>query len=144
MAPYSAGMNQVDLNANFKELLTLEREYAISTETNGPKSDVVAAAKKEIESTKALFLETIRNTRNSLQLLKNRAERDYGKYNSEYNVLMRSIPTKQRQLLNITRQQEIKNALYTYLLERREEAAISSAGTLSDVTIVQSAMPKGV
>ena len=81
MAPYSAGMNQVDLNSNFKELLTMEREFAILTETNGPKSDVVAAAKKEIESTKALFLETIRNTRNGLQLLKNRAERDYGKYN---------------------------------------------------------------
>ena len=65
MAPYSAGMNQVDLNANFKELLTLERELAILAETNGPKSDVVSAAKKEIESTKTLFLETIRNTRNS-------------------------------------------------------------------------------
>jgi hypothetical protein len=69
MAPYSAGMTQIDLNANFKELMQLEREYAILAESNGPKSDVVAAAKKEIDATKAMFLETIRNTRSSLNLL---------------------------------------------------------------------------
>ncbi len=45
MAPYSAGMTQIDLNANFKELMQLEREYAILAESNGPKSDVVSAAK---------------------------------------------------------------------------------------------------
>ncbi len=143
MAPYSAGMTQIDLNSNFKDLIQLEREYAILAETNGPKSDVVVAAKKEIDATKTMFLEIIRNTRSSINLLKNRAERDFGKYNSEYNALMRSIPNKERQLLNITRQQEIKNSLYTYLLERREEAAISSAGTLSDLTIIEPAESDG-
>ena len=69
-----------------------------------------------------------------------RFKNDKNKYNQEYSSIIRSVPEKERQLLNITRQQEIKNSLYTYLLERREEAAISQAGTLSDVSVVQAAV----
>jgi hypothetical protein len=76
MAPYSAGMKENDLNSNFTELLKLEKEYIFAKETNGPKGDAVLLLKKQIETTKALFLETIRNTRRSLELLKNKAEQD--------------------------------------------------------------------
>ncbi len=143
MAPYSAGMKENDLNNNFSELLKLEKEYILARETNGPKSDAVLLLKKQIEATKTLFLETIRNTRRSLELLKNKADEDYMSSNSSYGRLMRMIPTKERQLVNITRQQEIKSSLFTYLLERREEAAISAAGKLSDLRIIQEPMSNG-
>jgi hypothetical protein len=93
MAPYSAGMNQIDLNNNFAELLKLEREFELLKETNGPKSDLVVFAKKEIEVTKSIFLETIRNTRSNLLLLKRRAERDFSDANNKYSDLLHAIPS---------------------------------------------------
>jgi capsular exopolysaccharide synthesis family protein len=41
--------------------------------------------------------------------------------------------------LNITRQQVVKNGLYTFLLEKREEAAIQYSATLGDVQVLQAA-----
>jgi capsular exopolysaccharide synthesis family protein len=42
-------------------------------------------------------------------------------------------------LLDISRQQAIKNSIYTFLLEKREESAISFASTVSDVRVVEPA-----
>jgi tyrosine-protein kinase Etk/Wzc len=50
-----------------------------------------------------------------------------------------SLPGKERMLLDISRQQAIKNSIYTFLLEKREESAISFASTVSDVRLVEPA-----
>ena len=50
-----------------------------------------------------------------------------------------SLPGKERMLLDISRQQVIKNSIYTFLLEKREESAISFASTVSDVRLVEPA-----
>lgn len=144
MAPYSAGLTQVELNAYFSDLIKMEKEFQVLKETNGPKSDVVLIARRQIETTKNLLLETVRNTYESVKLLKQRADRDFNRSTSAYGNLIKVIPSKERQLINITRQQEIKSALFTYLLERREEAAISAAGKLSDLRIVEFPRSNGV
>jgi capsular exopolysaccharide synthesis family protein len=50
-----------------------------------------------------------------------------------------TLPSKERALLDISRQQTIKNAIYTFLLQKREESAISFAATLSDIRILEPA-----
>lgn len=45
---------------------------------------------------------------------------------------IQTIPGKERVLLTISRQQAVKNDLYTYLLQKREETAVSFASTISD------------
>lgn len=53
--------------------------------------------------------------------------------------LLTSLPGKERLLLDISRQQAIKNSIYTFLLEKREESAISFASTVSDVRMIEPA-----
>ncbi len=55
-----------------------------------------------------------------------------------------SIPTKERALLSIERQQKIKESLYLFLLNRREENALSQAMADNNARIVEHAHgPKG-
>lgn len=49
-----------------------------------------------------------------------------------------AIPTKERQMLSIERQQKIKEALYLFLLNRREENALSQAMADNNARIIDS------
>jgi len=102
---------------------------------NGERSDVVVVAKQEIQAMKDGIYESIQSLRKNLQSLR----REYSIKAGKYSELMRDIPGKERQLLNITRQQVVKNGLYTFLLEKREEAAIQYSATLGDVQVLQPA-----
>jgi tyrosine-protein kinase Etk/Wzc len=137
MVPSLIGLSDANLSSYFEKLNEAESKYDLLFEANGSENDAVKTLKKQIQTYKSALFEIIQNTRTNLNLLKKKAEQDFAKYNGEYDAMMRSIPSKERKLLNITRQQTIKNALYTFLLEKREEAAIQQAGTLSDVRIVQ-------
>jgi capsular exopolysaccharide synthesis family protein len=67
------------------------------------------------------------------------AKQQYVSTNNKMEGVMRSIPRKERVLMDITRQQSIKNNLYTYLLKKREETAVSFASTISDSRMVDEA-----
>jgi capsular exopolysaccharide synthesis family protein len=136
MAPSSIGLTDANLNGYFDKLFDAENRYSLTLAQNGPNSDAVQIISKEIQTYKVTLLEIIANTRNNLLTIQRKSNSDYNKYYGEYESVMRTIPSKERQLLNITRQQNIKNALYTFLLEKREESAIQNAGILSDIRIV--------
>lgn len=53
------------------------------------------------------------------------------------NGLLGQVPQKERGLLEISRQQAVKNSIYSYLLQKREETALSSASTSSDLRVIE-------
>lgn len=52
---------------------------------------------------------------------------------------MRTVPGKERQAIEYNRQQQIKQELYLFLLQKREEAALSKSSTVSNVRIIDTA-----
>ena len=52
-----------------------------------------------------------------------------------------SVPQKEKELIDISRQQSIKETLYTYLLNKREETALQLAITEANIRIIE--MPFG-
>jgi capsular exopolysaccharide synthesis family protein len=54
-------------------------------------------------------------------------------------TVINSIPKKERELVDIIRQQDVINQLYVFLLSKREETAISYAATVANSRIVDAA-----
>ncbi|GAB3264743.1 polysaccharide biosynthesis tyrosine autokinase [Larkinella harenae] len=59
--------------------------------------------------------------------------------NKQYEAQVRAVPARERELVNITRQQAIKNNLYTYLLQKQEETTLSYASVDTNSQVIDTA-----
>ena len=59
-----------------------------------------------------------------------------GQSNENIGMIKKKIPEQERQFLDISRQQAIKQELYLFLLKKREETAIGRSSTLSNIRVV--------
>jgi capsular exopolysaccharide synthesis family protein len=117
------------LSSLFQDEFDLERLEKVS----GEKNEQATILRDRIEKRKNSILISIVNLKRSLEssrqaLLSN---------NNNFTRSLRSIPVKERTLLNITRDQSIKNDLYTFLLRKREETAIAAAATASNYRVIE-------
>lgn len=129
--PTLAGLLQKLYDAEFQ----LERVQSI----NGEKSDAVIMAKEAVSRIKGDIRENLANIRSNLTAVKNNVSAGIALNNG----MLRSIPQKERGLLDISRQQAIKNNIYTFLLQKREETALSSAGTSPDLRVLEKGVASG-
>lgn len=122
--PYFDRFNELKLNYNKLNNLV------------GTKNNQLNILKSELSLVKNAIGNLIDNSLNNLIKLKEQILEDRFGTNRDYKILVQSIPEKERTLLNLTRQQNVLNSLYQYLLQKREESAIQMAGTLSNVRIL--------
>jgi tyrosine-protein kinase Etk/Wzc len=54
--------------------------------------------------------------------------------------MLRAVPNKERQLLEISREQQTKNEQYNFLLQKKQEAELSLASVLSNSRVVDAAL----
>jgi len=64
-----------------------------------------------------------------------------GKIVESYDRKLESLPEKEMQLAQLTRTKEVNNRTYMMLLERAEEARINEAAKISDIRIIDPAVP---
>jgi capsular exopolysaccharide synthesis family protein len=121
------------LIAKFNEL-QLERERMLrTTELSNP---LVVNIDQQLANLQTNILESLRNIKNGLLITSNNLRANSGQFKSR----IQQVPLLERQLQDINRQQETKQKLYLYLLQKREEAGLSLAGTVANTRIVDSAI----
>ncbi|KEQ28930.1 hypothetical protein N180_15385 [Pedobacter antarcticus 4BY] len=133
--PSTLGINDPVLLSQINQLseLQLQRDRLLATTTID--NPLVQPIIKQIETTRAGIKANIQNISNSLNNTKNSLQGN----NSQFQGSIRKIPGQERQLISIKRQQTIKETLYLYLLQKKEEAALSYASSVADSRIVDPA-----
>jgi capsular exopolysaccharide synthesis family protein len=80
--------------------------------------------KNQLATLKKSIIESLSSIKYNLKL----QESSVQKQNNQYKNFLSSVPRNERVLQEIKRKQGITEGLYLYLLQKREEAAISSTG----------------
>ncbi len=130
--PSTMNINDPTLTQLLEKLNTSESEYQRLRQTTAENNPIVQAIQDDINKTKPKILENIRNQKKSLQAGKSYLNQVSGKY----SAMVSSIPKKERELVEVSRQQNIKNEIYSFLLQKREETAYSISSALPDCYMI--------
>ncbi|MCJ8164425.1 polysaccharide biosynthesis tyrosine autokinase [Pontibacter sp. E15-1] len=120
------------LIAKFNEL-QLERQRMLRT--TQPGNPIVQGMNDQLANLRVNILENLRNIKNSLVITRNQLQSNYAQFESR----VQKVPSIERDLLEINRQQGTKEQLYLYLLQKREESALSLVATVSNSRVIDAA-----
>ena len=138
--PVNVGLTDTGLTElinRYNEML-LERKRLLRTSSeNNP---VVVNLDASIRAMRSNVLTTINSVQRGLAITQADLERQAGKYAGR----IVNAPGQERQLVSISRQQEIKAGLYLMLLQKREENAITLASTANNARIVDEAIADAI
>lgn len=122
--------------AQYNEMLTERKRLLRTSSENNP---AVVNLDASIEATRKNVQASVNSVLKGLEITRNDLENQARKFEGKIS----NAPTQEKELLSITRQQEIKASLYLMLLQKREENAITLAATANNGRMVEEPLPGG-
>ena len=133
--PTNISINNLTLANQLVRFNQLLAEGARLRTDLGPSHPDLKLIEKQIQNLRQTIIDNIKAIKGDLQIASS-ASRDR---KLMLESRLRSLPRRERELVEIERQKIIKENLYLYLLQKREESAISLAVTVANGKIVEPA-----
>ncbi|MCU0431139.1 MAG: Wzz/FepE/Etk N-terminal domain-containing protein [Cytophagaceae bacterium] len=132
IAPSTLGVEDPILAQLLNRLSAAEIEYQKLKTITAENNPVLLSLSNEINQIKPSILESINVQKVNLSARINQLKET----NTRYAQALNTIPEKERRLLEISRQKTIINNVYDFLLQKKEETAISYASTVPDSRVL--------
>jgi len=97
------------------------------------------AVNQEVETTRNVLLENLSSLRNQTKITLNNSTNRLNSYNYELDKL----PKKEQKLLNYQRKYSLTESNYVFLMQKRYEADIAIAASVSDISVLDTAKDTG-
>lgn len=139
LIPANTGISDVGLESQIEQYnaLRLRRDRLVAD--GGEQNPVVEELNNSLRSMRQSIIRAVDNVIVNLNVKRIDAQANERRAQSRVT----SIPTKERQMLSIERQQKIKEQLYLFLLNRREENALSQAMADNNARVIDPAVGVG-
>ena len=136
LLPSNIGIENTGINSLISEynLTVINRDKLANS--GGISNPTVKLATNQVEDLKSNINRSLRAYRSQLEA----SRQQLGSRNRRFSGKVAQIPEKERLLNSIVREQKIKESLYLFLFQKREEAAINFAITEPSIKVVENAL----
>lgn len=135
IVPTDLGIQEATLLPILSQYNTLQLQRNNLIQSTGPSNNTLITLNSMLKKLREQIHEALNNVKNSYNISISSLENQIQKSQSS----LKMVPSKAKGLLDIERQQKIKQDLYLFLLQKREEAAISAAATLGNSSPIEEA-----
>ncbi|MDB5008727.1 MAG: capsular exopolysaccharide family [Mucilaginibacter sp.] len=121
IVPSTIGLDDPGLTQMVKNIYELQLEVESLKKTTGENNPMVVSYMDKIEKIRPQILENLENERQSLLAGKSNLTTT----NQGYSTQLQTMPETEKNLVDINRELNIESGIYTFLLQKKEETALS-------------------
>ena len=140
LLPANIGIESVTVNeltADYNEIISQRNRLLVSSTEKNP---MVESLNNKIDNIRNNIRVSLDNYLRGLNISYNNLQNREGNFKGQIS----NLPKKEKELRKIIRQQGVKERLYLFLLQKREEAALSFAVTAPTIKVVDYAFTNDV
>jgi capsular exopolysaccharide synthesis family protein len=135
IVPSTVGVTDPLLSQLLEKLYDLELEREKLKKTTPENNPLMVSITNQIDKVKPSILENIKSQKASLEASKG----NLNVTNNKFSSILGGIPQKEKDLVEISREQNVLSGIYNFLLQKKEEAQMSLSATINDSRIIDKA-----
>ncbi len=139
-SPSSIGVNDPALNASVQSLIDLQLDIKVMEADKNLDNPYIRVNKQKIAQLKNSISENIKGLKSGNELRIDNLNTRL----SKVNYSLRSLPTAEREFVNIQRTHDLRENLYLFLMQKKAEAGIAKASNTVDFRVVDEAKVQGL